>query len=342
MRNVVIFVTLVALAGSVGAAQARSVTDSAGRTVTIPDTVQRVYAAGPPAAVLLYVLAPDRLIGWPRAPSPEDERYLPEAYRGLPETGRLTGRGNTANLEVVLRTKPDLIFDFGSVRRTHVSLADRLQAQTGIPYLLIDGRFEHTASALRLMGNVLGVPERAEELAAHVETLLADLEAVLADIPESGRPRVYLARTPSGLETGLQGSINAEIIERAGGRNVAGVNPDAASRRGLTQMSVEQLILANPDTIITWDRTFYAEVWSSRVWEPIEAVRQGRVFLAPTSPFGWIDRPPSVNRIIGLRWLGGLFYPDRMRSDWQEEARLFYSLFYHVDLTDELLSRLTD
>jgi len=161
MRNAVILATMVAVAG---AADARSVTDSAGRTVTIPETVQRVYAAGPPAAVLLYVLAPDRLIGWPRALSREDERYLPEAYRGLPETGRLTGRGNTANLEVVLRAKPDLIFDFGAVRGAHISLADRLQAQTGIPYLLIDGRFEHTATALRLMGDVLGVSDRAEQL----------------------------------------------------------------------------------------------------------------------------------------------------------------------------------
>ena len=81
MRSAVILLTMVAVAG---AADARSVTDSAGRTVTIPETVQRVYAAGPPAAVLLYVLAPDRLIGWPRALSREDERYLPEAYRGLP------------------------------------------------------------------------------------------------------------------------------------------------------------------------------------------------------------------------------------------------------------------
>ena len=339
MRNAVILATMVAAAG---AAEARSVTDSAGRTVTIPETVQRVYAAGPPAAVLLYVLAPDRLIGWPRAPSPADERYLPEAYRGLPETGRLTGRGNTANLEVVLRARPDLIFDFGAVRGAHVSLADRLQAQTGIPYLLIDGRFEHTAAALRLMGDVLGVPGRAEALAVHVETVLGDVAAALADVPEERRPRVYLARTPSGLETGLQGSINTEIIERAGGRNVAGAGPGAPARRGLTQMSAEQLILADPDTIITWDRAFHAQVWSSPRWAPVAAVRQGRVFLAPTAPFGWIDRPPSVNRIMGLRWLGSLFYPDRLPLDWRRDVRAFYRLFYHVDLTDELLSQLTD
>ncbi len=129
----------------------RSVTDSAGRTVEVPENIQRVYAAGPPASILLYVLAPDKLTGWPRPPHDYERPYIAEPYRDLPATGRLTGRGDTANLEVVLRNRPDLIVDFGSVRDTYVSLANRVQAQTGIPYLLIDGRFESTPTALRLL-----------------------------------------------------------------------------------------------------------------------------------------------------------------------------------------------
>lgn len=42
-------------------------TDSAGRMVDLPDKVGRLYASGPPASVLVYALAPDTLIGWPRA-----------------------------------------------------------------------------------------------------------------------------------------------------------------------------------------------------------------------------------------------------------------------------------
>ena len=60
------------------------------------------------------------------------------------------------NLEVLLQAQPDLIVDFGSVRDTYISLADRVQAQTGIPYVLIDGRFESTAAAVRLLGEMLG------------------------------------------------------------------------------------------------------------------------------------------------------------------------------------------
>ncbi len=106
----------------------------------------------------------------------------------------ITGRGDTANIEAVLRTKPDLILDFGSVNGTYMSLADNTQARTGIPYALVDGRFNATPSSLRLLGRLLGAEERAEALALYTEALFTRLDALLAGIPESARPRVYLAR----------------------------------------------------------------------------------------------------------------------------------------------------
>ncbi|TDL76583.1 iron ABC transporter substrate-binding protein [Palleronia sediminis] len=319
--------------------EARSVTDSAGRTVEIPDTVNTVFAAGPPAAILVYILKPEALTGWPRALRPEERDYIAAPFRDLPETGRITGRGGEANLERVLEIAPDLIIDFGSVRDTYTDLANRVQDQTGIPYLLIDGRFENTAGALRLLGDALGVPERAEALAADVEATFARIDAMLEAIPEKDRPRVYLARGPEGLETGMKGSINTEIIERAGGRNVA---DDGGATRGLVQSSMEQVIVADPDTIVTWDPNFYAAVFDDPLWQGVDAVDAGRVYLSPTAPFGWIDRPPSLNRMMGLIWMAGLLYPDGWEGDLREDTRAFYKLYYHVDLDDDALERLLE
>jgi iron complex transport system substrate-binding protein len=319
------------------AAEARIVTDSAGRKVDVPDRVVRVFASGPPASILLYVLKPEALLGWPRAIRPVEQPYIAPPYRDLPETGRLTGRGGDANLEVVLKMAPDLILDFGSIGGTYVSLADRVQSQTGIPYILIDGRFENTAAALRLLGSMLGVPERGEALARYVDETFASLDKALAAIPEDKRPRVYLARGPDGLETGLKGSINTEIIERAGGRNVFDTND---RRKGIVETSIEQVLTYNPDTIITWDPRFYHAVWGDPDWQSVAAVQAKRVYLSPTAPFGWIDRPPSVNRLIGLRWLAGLFYPKQFPEDLRSVTRDFYKRFYHVDLDNRELERL--
>jgi iron complex transport system substrate-binding protein len=318
------------------AAEARIVTDSAGRKVEVPDRIGKVFAAGPPASILLYMLAPQTMTGWPNPPTPEERPFIAPQYRDLPALGRLTGRGGTANLEVVLKTKPDLILDFGSVRDTYVSLADNVQEQTKLPYILIDGRFEATPAALRLLGDILGIGERGEQLARYVEATFAEIDAVLKTTPAEKRPRVYLARGPDGLETGVVGSINTEIIERAGGRNVA----QAAGQSGLVRASMEQVIAADPEIILTWDRNFFDRAGKDPLWAGIRAVREKRIYLAPTAPFGWIDRPPSLNRVIGLKWLAGLFYPDKLAHDLRETTKEFYRLFYHVDPNDAELDTL--
>src|SRR5690606_14125304 len=184
-------------------------------------------------------------------------------------------------IEAVLEASPDLIVDFGCVRDSYISLAERVQAQTAIPYVLIDGRYDNTTGERRMLSATLGVADKSERLATAVEATFARLDAALADIPVRARPRVYLARGPDGLETGLKGSINTEIIERAGGRNVA---DPGDGRRGLVQVSMEQVIAANPDIIVTWDRNFYHQVWTDSLWAGIAAVRDGRVYLSPTAP----------------------------------------------------------
>jgi iron complex transport system substrate-binding protein len=317
--------------------EAAEIADATGRTITLPDRVERVMAAGPPAAVVLYVLAPQKMIAWPSAPRPNEREFILPAARDLPEFGRLTGRGDTANVEVVLQAKPDLIFDFGSVSPTFVSLAERVQQQTGIAYLLFSGRLDQTAASLRALGSAFGVKERAEAIARYVEETDRLIDGRLKDLPPSARKRVYLARQPNGLETGLTGSINTEIIERAGGINVA---ERASGRGGIANVSIEQVLAWAPDTIITWDANFFAHVYDDPVWAAVPAVASKHVFQGPRLPFGWIDAPPSINRTIGLRWIAGLLYPERFPEDIRVTAREFIKLFYQADVTDAQLDRI--
>src|SRR5262245_13431842 len=226
-------------------ARAATVTDSAGRVVPVPARVERVFPAGPPAAIMLYTAAPELLLGWPRANRPEEREFLLPDVGGRQEVGRITGRGNTANLEVVLALKPDLILDIGAVNATYISLADRVQEQTGIPYALLDGRFDGTPAAYRIIGDLTRRRDAAEPLARYADETVKAITGRIAAIPPERRPRVYYARGPRGLETGLGGSINVETIEVLA-QNVAG-----ETRGGLSTVSVEQVLLWNPDIIIT-------------------------------------------------------------------------------------------
>jgi iron complex transport system substrate-binding protein len=314
-------------------AQAASVTDGAGRSVAVPLRVAGVFPAGPPAAITMYTAAPDLLLGWPRANRAAEREFLLPDAGSRPEVGRVTGRGNTANLEAVLALKPDLILDIGSVNATYVSLADRVQQQTGIPYALLDGRFDGIAATYRIIGALIGRREQADALARYAEETIATISGRIAAIPQERRPRVYYARGPRGLETGLGGSINVETIELLA-QNVAG-----GTHGGLSNVSIEQVLLWNPEVIVTIDQDFAAHVYDDRAWAPVEAVHARRVHLSPKLPFGWVDFPPSVNRLIGLWWLAKILYPDRFPEDLRALSRDFYTRFYHVTPNEAQIDR---
>ena len=128
--------------------------------------------------------------------------------------------------------------------------------------------------------------------------------------------------------TGLGGSINVETIELLA-QNVAG-----GTHGGLANVSIEQVLLWNPQVIVTIDLFFAATVRDDPGWAAVDAVKNGRVHLSPKMPFGWVDFPPSVNRLIGLWWLAKILYPERFPEDMEKLTREFYTLFYHRTPTD--------
>jgi iron complex transport system substrate-binding protein len=317
--------------------QARTVTDSGNRTVTLPDKVTHVWPAGPPAESLIYILAPDKLVGWTHPFPDATKAFMTPQAAALLVVGRLTGRGNTANLEGLVKVAPDLVLDEGTIGPTYISLADHVQDQTHIPYVLLSGSLADTPKLLRTAGTVLGVPDRAETLAKYAEQTLAEISKRIAAIPADRRPKAYVARGPRGLETDVTGSINGEALDYLGARNVV---PAGASAGNLADVSMEQLLAWQPDVIIAIDPNFMQTITTDPTWAGVKAVKEKRVYLEPRAPFGWIDEPPGPNRLIGLRWLAKLLYPKAFPEDIRGETKRFYTLFYHQAPSDAQLDQL--
>lgn len=297
-----------------GMAQERRFVDDAGHTVDPPLRIERVLAAGPPTSVLLYALAPELMVGWVRELREAELSFVAEIYRGLPAHGQLTGRGGTANPEMVLAMASDVIIDSGSVDDTYASLADRVQEQAGIPYVLIDGSFPETAETVRKAGEVLGVAERAETLAACADEAIARLERTIAGIPPEERRASITAVVRTGWR---RGSRARSILRR-------------------------WKLAWNPEVIITPTPGFHAALADDPLWAGIDAVQDGRLYRAPMPPFGWFDSPPGINRLIGVAWLSSILYPEHSAVDLRAEARDFYRLLYHVELDDAAIDQLLE
>lgn len=287
--------------------------------------IQKVFAAGPPASVLLYCVAPEKMLGWPYNISEQARYYLSAAYQDLPFVGRLAGRGSTIPLEQLLALAPDVILDAGVVNQTHQSSAENVARQTGIPYVLVDGALADSPRQLQYVGELLHVQQRAQMLSTYATDILVQTAKAVAH----QSPSVYLARGVDGLETSLAGAIHAEVMTHVGARNVAA----AAGTGGLAKVSMEQLFAWDPDYIFAQDAHFFELAQRSPLWQTLRAVREGRLYLVPSLPFGWIDVPPGINRLLGLLWVtatleeGQQWLPDRVRE--------FFLRFYQRALSLE-------
>ena len=327
---VLLFATLV------GSGPATAFVDSAERYVVVPERIGRVIAVNQTAAVLVFVLAPEKLVGWTDALSRSQQAYLPAKFARLAAVGPLNRPNVPEAVQLVVRTHPDLIIESGPVSPEAATRADWFQQQTGVPYILLDNGIQTTPAMLRTLGAMLGVRERGEDLGHYADYAIDGLRGRLLIASATDRPLVYYGRGLDGLETGLTGSQTLAAIDQAGVINVAA----RLGRGELTRVSRDQIFAWNPAIIIAEQRSFYNSLQRSSEWRGLTAVASKHVYLAPADPFGWIDDPPGVNCIIGLYWLTALFYPDQYQEDLLTNVRDFYQKFYGIKLTDRQLDAL--
>jgi iron complex transport system substrate-binding protein len=306
------------------AARAAEVTDATGRTVTIPDHPERVLPAGPPAGVLLAAIAPGQMLGFPGPPGDLARTALTPAAASLPTVPRVTGHPDATPALHELR--PDLIIDYGSTAPRYRQLAIETQQKTGIPTLLFDGALDQIPTVVRTLGKILHQPEQAEAVARFAEAILA------LPVPPDSHPRVLYARGADGLLAAAPGTDVTAVFTALGWQVVAPESPPGSAKGSgaFRPASIEEIHRLDPDIIILSDPAA-KPVLTTDAWASLRAVRDGHAYIAPSIPFGWIEEPPSINRLLGLAWLRG--------GDPLTLAALFNATVYGKALTqDQLLA----
>lgn len=315
----------------------RIIKDMAGREIEIPKKINKVFTTSPVGTIALYSINPSLIAGLNGDVTKFEERYLTEEYTSLPVLGRYKG-SDSGNEEEILKAAPDIILSMGDVNERWISEADEAQEKLGIPFLMINGDLEKTAEMYEFLGDILGEEERANALSEYSRSTIEDTVEIGKTIPEDEKISVYYASTQSPLTTNVTGSIHTGTIDLIGAKNAAEVTVEKMS--GGVDVSMEQVLEWNPDLIIAakaykGDNGSYETIIEDPTWSSLKAVEDNNVYAIPNAPFNWFDQPPSVNRIIGVRWLGNLVYPKYFDIDIKQETKEFYELFYHRLLTDD-------
>lgn len=321
------------------AAGEREITDMAGRTVVVPDEIETVFSSSTVTAIFMYTLAPDKLLGWNYELNELEKSIILEEYHDLPNFGM----GDSINYEAVIAADPTIAVNVGTINDKMISDCDKLSKSLGVPVVAVDGDLSASAEAYRFMGELLGEEEQAEKLASYAEKTFADIEKM--EVPEDKKVRIYYGNGEDSLETAPAGSAHGQIIDMVNAVNVADLEMGEGSR---VQISAEQLLAWDPDVIVvngepkadTSGASAAEAILANPDYASLKAEQDQQVYGTPNTPFSWMDRPMGPNRIVGIRWLSGLIYPEYLNYNVDEEVKEFFDLFYHVQLTDEKLENI--
>jgi iron complex transport system substrate-binding protein len=328
------------------AATTRTITDMAEREVTIPSTIERVFADRF-LSLAIFALDPHLLCNATFSVSPDARKYIAASY--------YAGKTLTDDEdEEILRLRPDviLIANLGEWSRDE---ADKRQRRLKIPVLVVDFAIASWVQTYAFLGRALNRPKASQRIVGWLNRYIVPLHEQAKTLPDDRRPGVYYAEGHAGLNTEPPGSFHSQVMDYLNVKNVADVK--AGSIHGMSQASIEQIWIWNPEVILVWsgypsgmglpreqkkDHNTLQHIVSSPAWAHVKAVEAGRVYQIPSLPFGWFDRPPSTNCLPGVLWLAGILCPEIVTFDRNAALKEYYELFYHVRLMDGDLEIITE
>lgn len=319
----------IAIIVSNGYVDARTVRDLAGRTVEIPDRIDRVACLEVLCYPHMFMLgASDRIAAMV-------ETAAPWMRVTNPKVDSIPKLGVDADIEEVAAANVTIAVFLYNFRR----MLPKLNT-IGVPALVgqplrqpadVAAFAADIKAMVRLYGRILGgeAEARSEEWCAYFDSRTAAVAERLADISRESRIRLYYVRGPQALNTQGRGSYTFWLGEMAGARMVIGAAPLA----GRATASMEDIVRWDPEVILVGRQYSPDLVLQDPRWRMVSAVRNGRIVPMPAGVFYWDGGPESM---LLIPFLAKTLYPERFPDlDLITELKTYYAKFYRYNLTDD-------
>ncbi len=273
-----------------------SLPDGFGHTITLQQPAQRVVSLAPSATEILFAIG-----AGPQVVGRDSYSDYPAEAKSAADIG---GGFSALNMELILSKKPDLVL--AAPLTPSEQIADLQKAGLTVYVVPNPKTFDDLYANLETVAKLTG---RKKEAASLIDSLKARVEAVTsktANVAE--RPLVYYeldATDPSAPYTSGPDTFVNLVITSAGGENFG------ASLKGeWVQVSVEELLAKQPDTVVLGDNT-YGGVTAEQVkarpgWEALNAIKQDKIFIFDDN---MVSRP-GPRLVDGLEAMAKLLHPE--------------------------------
>ncbi|MDD3310500.1 iron ABC transporter substrate-binding protein [Pseudodesulfovibrio sp.] len=325
MKRCIYALVLVLAMAAAALAGERAVEDGRGKSVVIPDKVERVICSGPGSLRLLtYLQAQDRIVAVDdietrrRAFDARPYSIANPQFRKMPVFGEFRGHDNPELIltldpqpQVILKTYPTMGHD-----------PDELARKTGIPVVTLNygNLFSYKKDlfrSLRIVGEVVGKEERAGAVIAYMQGLIDDLRQRTADIPADKRPTVFVGGVAFKGPHGYQSTEPAyPPFQFVNANNLAYREGLKGKELSHADVSKEMIVKWNPDflfldlsTLQLGDETGgLFELRHDPAYQTLTAVKQGKVY--GLLPYNWYTSNFGCT-LANAYFIGKLLYPGR-------------------------------
>ncbi|MDR2443826.1 MAG: ABC transporter substrate-binding protein [Deltaproteobacteria bacterium] len=333
---IVFFLTFF-LALSSTAAQSRTVVDSRGQAIEIPEKVERVAPLIPAFAQMteMLTLGSGKIVAYPTSViSQYFKKVFPDIVASNP------ANYDTGAIEDIIASGAQVVFGPDS-RLSEEQRAQLAKANVAMVAINDIATVDAICRSFLLIGEILGPEEtkRAQLFATYYQDNENLARKLSASIPESEKQKVLVLSGQGGrFSTITTKDIGHEHLTAAGGLNVA-----ADYMSGLQGMSMtidpEQIISWDPDFILAYSFSARDDIINNSIFSDLKAVKNNRVVTCPQGIFLWAVR--SGEGALMALWLGTQLYPEEFKSiDVRAMVRDFFKNFYNYDLPPDELEKI--
>ncbi|MCR8844934.1 ABC transporter substrate-binding protein [Paenibacillus sp. SC116] len=266
--------------------------DFADRKITLNKTPERIVALGNGEVDIIYALG-GSVVGRPK----DNAGLQMEAVKGVPVVGSV----HTVDLEKIAVVNPDVVLGNSPINANDIPQLNGLGAKVVLTHA---NSIEDIRRQIALFGKLLGKEAKAAELTAKLDNGIGEVKAETSTnkrvLLVYGAPGTYLAALPN--------SLAGNVLETAGGINVAGQFPSMQNFPQYAQLNTERVVEADPDVILIMthgdsedvEKGFIKEMEGNPSWHSITAVRDGRIHVLPADLFG---TNPGTRVVDAVKWI---------------------------------------
>ncbi len=315
----------------------RTIIDSAGREVAVPETVESIVCVGVGALrYTCYMQSADLVVG---VEDCEIEPVISRLYNfvniDIFKDKPIIGGNGTPNAEGIIAADPQVI-----VLSAYAGVdADDLQNKTGIPVVVVPGSDttldDKAYETIRIMGELYGKQERAEALTQYLKDLEKDLKDRTAAISDADKPTVYVGGVSFKGHHGFEGTeAGYGPLALIGANNLA----DTTGQTGAFNIDLEQVLTWDPDVIfldyegLSLIHEHYAK--NPGYYENLTAVGKGQVY----SQISFRSYAANLETALCDAWYAAtVLYPEAFADvDLDAKVSEIFTTLLGQDITNDL------